>query len=1175
MKKLFSIVLLLLSVTLLLVACRGGTSSDGTVPETTDGIAPADTSDVTEDPATTHPVETEEPTEAESHPDPNGTAAPETTAYETAEPETAEPETAELETETAAPMPSIDLRAHTLTAEGDKVTLTFSVNGEDGQTGSVMLTLSDKDGVIATQELTAVSGEQTVTFACPSDKIMEELTVTGTATATGETASREIILKLKNGLPQLTPDGVRCVVAAMTPEEKAHMVTGVQNPVKQGASGGTYPIDRLGIPSITVNDGPAGVRYNTSVWYPSVHNLTASWDPALISTVGQAIGEDSLALGIDIVLGPGMNIQKNVLCGRNFEYCSEDPILTALMSASYVSGMQSSGAGACLKHYAANNQETARGGTSSNVTERALREIYLKAFGMVVADADPMTVMSSYNCLNGPHTSVNYDLLTGILRGEFGFDGFVMSDWGAVGSMADKVMAGNDVNMPGNATDPADVLAAYESGLITDAALDASCFSILTVVAESPTFQGLKMNTRVNSKEHNALAAASAADTIILLQNNGSALPLPADTSVAVFGNGAYKTVYGGAGSGSVSTNTSVNIIDGIRRADGLSLYNAQNNPFKDCDYHDAMDPSKDVEVTEAYAREMASGADVALIVISRGSTEGADRSNLKGDFLLNDTEAAMIDRISTAFHAEGKKVIVALNMGSPMEVVSWRDKVDAILYVGYAGQGTGTALASVLTGEVNPSAKTAITWPTDYDSTPAAEYFPGNAADVTYYEDIYVGYRYYSTFGVDVAYPFGYGLSYTSYEYGDFSVKQNSDGSVTAKVTVKNTGSVAGREIVQLYVTKPETLQEQAKLELCAFGKTVLLAPGESETLTLTVRTEALMTYDTENSRWVMDQGDYTLSLGSSAADIRETAAFTVSELTVVQDVENRCVPDTEFDYIRKDTYKVPDPADRKENLAFGKPTDSNYSENATLSPDRAVDGSATTRWSGLGLTAGNHYWQVDLGKTYAVGKIEIIWESIHVPFTVLLSEDGKTFTQHKMYSDDGSMHTAINLYGEETRFIRLDIARGNAVSIFEFRAYEATPEDIAAGEEQAKRVNIALNKPVSATTQEGAYMKDYAVDGDTTTRWGSLPSGEAWLQVDLESVRTVGGIEIWLESAWVPYRIEYSTDGEHYETLRSCKKDELIVMLEDLDIEARYIRLWREGENWFSIYELAVYEK
>ena len=1133
MKKLLSTLSLVLAVLLLATGCTGPTPP----ADTTDDATAAPT-----DPAGTTVEDTEAPTE---------------------------PEETEPEPEVQAP---VTLIPRTLTAADGKVTVTLTVEISEATEGEMTFTLSDGDGEISSATLAIAAGEQTVTLDCPADKLDGELTVVGTAASNGEAVADDVTLALKNGLPQLTPDGIRCVIAAMTAEEKAHLVTGTQTPVKQGASGGTYAIQRLGVPSITVNDGPAGVRYNTSVWYPSVHNLTASWDPALISAVGQSIGEDSLALGIDIVLGPGMNIQKNVLCGRNFEYCSEDPILTALMSAAYVSGMQSSGAGACIKHYAANNQESARGSTSANVTERALREIYLKAFGMVVADADPMTVMSSYNCLNGTHTSVSYDLLTGILREEFGFDGFVMSDWGAAGTMADKVMAGNDVNMPGNATDPDDVLKAYKSGAITETALNACCYNVLKVVTESPTFQGVKMNTRVNTKEHNALAAEAAADTIILLQNN-AALPFAEGTSVALFGNGAFKTVFGGAGSGGVSANTTVNIMEGFRRADGLSVHNAQNNPFAGCDYHDALDPAKDVEVTESYAAQMAEGADAAVIVISRGSAEGQDRSVLKGDFLLNDTEADMIDRVSAAFHAKGKKVIVVLNMGSPMEVASWRDKVDAILYLGYAGQGSGTALASVLTGKVNPSAKTAMTWPMDYDSTPAAEYFPGSASDVTYYEDIYVGYRYYTTFGVDVAYPFGYGLSYTTFSYGDLTVKQKSNGTLTATVTVTNTGHVAGREVVQLYVTKPETLQEQAKMELAAFGKTGLLAPGESETLTLTVRTEALMTYDTAGSRWVVDKGDYVLSLGASVADIKSTATVTYGELTVVQDVENRCEPDTEFNYIQKDSYTVPDPSQKKENLALNKQTYSNYSENNTLAASMAVDGSATTRWSGLGLSSGNHLWQVDLGQVYAVGQIRIQWESIHVPFTVLISNDGKNFTAYGMFVDDGSMMTDVNLYGTEARYIRLDIARGSYVSIFEFRVYEATPEDLAAGETGGKKTNLALNKPVTSTAHENPYVKENAVDGDTTTRWGSLPSGEGWLEVDLESVRSVSGMEIYLESAWVPYRIEYSVDGETYETLRTCQKDELIVLLENLDIEARYIRLTRDGSNWFSVYEVIVY--
>ena len=1145
MKKLLSALSLVLALLLLATGCTGQK-------------APADTTADAPTEAPTASGETDPPTEI-----------PTDTPTEPAESDT------EPEAEPAVPVlgERIDLTALELTAQDGQVGLTLSADiREEGLMGIFSAVLSDGEGIISEMSL-EIAGEITLFFDCPPQRLMGELTLEGSIATPGGEVLDKMILKMKNGLPQLTPDGVRCVVAAMTAEEKAHMVTGVLAPVKQGASGGTYAIDRLGIPSITVNDGPAGVRYSTAVWYPSVHNLTASWDPALIAQVGQAIGEDSLALGIDIVLGPGMNIQKNVLCGRNFEYCSEDPILTGIMSSAYVKGMQSTGAGACIKHFAANNQETARGSTSANVTERALREIYLKAFGMVVADANPLTVMSSYNCLNGDHTSVKRELLTDILRGEFGFEGFVMSDWGAVGSMTDKVGAGNDINMPGNETDPADVLNAYKAGLIDDLALNTCCRNILTVVAQSPTCQGVKMNTRVDAKNHHKVASEAAADTVILLQNTGAALPLSKDTSVAVFGNGAYQTVFGGAGSGSVSPSTTVSIMDGLRKADGLTVANAKNNPFRNCAPHDAMDPSKDVAVTEAYATEMAEEADAALIVISRGSTEGQDRSDLKGDFRLNDTEADMINRVSAAFRAKGKKVIVVLNMGSPMEVVSWRDKVDAILYLGYAGQGSGTALAQVLTGEVNPSAKTAMTWPVDYDSTPAADYFPGSAKDVTYYEDIYVGYRYYTTFGVGMAYPFGFGLSYTSYEYSELAVKQNPDGTLSAWITVTNTGSCAGREIVQLYITKPETLQEQAALELCGFAKTDLLSPGESQRVYIRASVESLMTYDTAESRWILDKGDYTVSVGASSADLKAKATVSMGEITVVQDVENRCAPDTKFDYIQKATYKVPDPTKKRENLALNKPASSNYSESDSLNPSLAVDGSATTRWSGTGLSTGTHYWQVDLGQVYAVGEVDILWESIYAPFTVLLSEDGKSFTAYKVYVDDGSMVTEINLKGAKTRFIRLEIPRGNYVSIYEFRAYAATDEDIAAGKEEAERVNIAKDQSVTATAQEGAYMKENAVDGDLTTRWGSLPSGEAWLQVDLGKVCTVKGIEAFLEAAWVPYRIEYSADGEHYETLRTCRKDELTVVMDDLNIEARYIRLSREGENWFSIYEIAVY--
>lgn len=1080
------------------------------------------------------------------------------------------------DTETAAPEPvSVTLTAHTLTLDNGKIALDMTADVEAEAKVTVKLTLSDADGVIDEAVFDA-AGDTTVLFDCPEEKLQSELEIYGTAVSEGKDLLDELFLKLKGGLPQLTEDGVSCVVAAMTDREKSLLVTGTPNPVKPGASGGTYAIERFGIPSVTVNDGPAGVRYSTSVWYPSVHNISASWDSELISSVGEAIGKDALALGIDIVLAPGMNIQKNVLNGRNFEYCSEDPILTAAVSSAYVKGMQSSGAGACVKHYAANNQETARGTTSANVTERALREIYLKAFGIVVNDASPFTVMSSYNRLNGEYTSIRSDLLTGVLRDEFSFEGFVMSDWGSAGSVCEKVMAGNDLNMPGNAGDPGEIMSALKTGRVTMEALDTACENILSIVVKSATYLGLEMNTRINLSAHSKLAVSTAAETIILLKNDNSALPLAEGSSIAVFGNGAYKTVFGGAGSGGVTASRKTTVFDGIRKSDVFTAYNdVSDNPFRSCDHHDSLDPSKDVPVTEKYASEMANGADTALIVISRGSTEGSDRSSLEGDFNLNATEREMIENVSEAFRAKGKKVIAVLNMGSPIEVESWKDKVDSILYLGYAGQGSGEALVKVLSGEVNPAAKTTISWPVSYDSTPAYEHFPGNAAGVTYYEDIYVGYRYYSTFDVPVSYPFGYGLSYTSFSYGDLTVERSADGTVTAKVTVTNTGSVAGREIVQLYVSKPETLQEQAELELAAFAKTKLLQPGDSETLTLTVTNEALMTYDTEGSRWVLDSGEYTFSVGSSAKDLYGEAKLDIASLLVVKDVENRCAPSKEIERIEKDSYVIPDPETRAKNIALNCKTSSNYDENEITVSQLAVDGSFTTRWSGLGLASGDHFWQVDLGKTYSVGRVRIMWESIHAPYTIFTSLDGKDFSIFKTYIDDGSMSSDINLYGTEARFIRVSIPRGNAVSIFEFSAFEATEADVEEGKDVLDRTNIATGKPVSSTTHEGAYVDENAVDGDISTRWGSLPRGEAWIEVDLEAVRKINGIGASLEAAWVPYRIEYSTDGENYTKIFAGSKDQLTVDIRDLDIEARYIRFIREGESWFSIYEIYVYEK
>ncbi|MBO4870012.1 MAG: glycoside hydrolase family 3 C-terminal domain-containing protein [Clostridia bacterium] len=946
-------------------------------------------------------------------------------------------------------------------------------------------------------------------------------------------------LRVKDGLIQLTEDAVSLVVAEMTDDEKAHLITGTGKPKKAGASGGTYEIERLGVPSITVNDGPAGVRYTTSVWYPSIMNITSSWDGELIYGVGGAIGSDSLALGIDIVLAPGMNIQKNVLGGRNFEYCSEDPLLTAFSASAYVNGMQAAGAGACLKHFAGNEQETNRGSESSTMTERALREIYLKPFQLTVKNASPWSIMSSYNQLNGAYASINKDLLTGILRDEWGYRGTVMSDWGSAGAVTDKVNAQNDLKMPGDTDDAKNMLAGIKSGKVDMTALDLCCEHILYTVTQTPTFKELEMNRKVSFTENGKLSAAAAADTLVLLKNDNGALPYKAGTSVALFGNGAYKTVFGGSGSGGVSPKKTVTIAKGISSSSSLSVYDEKNNIFRRAEAHSKTSQSNDKAVSVEYAEKCAEGADAAVIVISRDSSEGADNSPDKGDYLLNDREFDMVKRVSDAFHAKKKTVVVLINTGSAIEVASWRDLVDGIIFIGYPGQGAGDAVAAVLSGEVNPSAKTTMSWPLSYSDTPAHLYFPGNPGKVVYYEDIYVGYRYYGTFGVDVAYPFGYGLSYTEFEYSGFSVKENRNGTFTAELTVKNTGTAAGRETAQIYVSKPETTLEQPKYELCGFAKTKLLQPGESETLTVKITSDDLFSYDTENSRYIIDKGEYRFYAASSAADMRGEASAEIKELRVIYDVENRCVPSPEPAHIIKSEYKV----------------------RVQRSDDEAIALMKDTEKSGRAYT-------VDLKEAREVGDIYLYWSSLSTPFTVSFAGEDKKFTRYDVFVIDGLDFAVVNLGGVSARYVRIEPAA--SATLNDVKVFPASEDE---KKEFVEYENLALKKPVTSATIEGAYYDRYAVDGDLTTRWGSLQNGESWLCVDLKETKQIKGMLLYLEAAWVPYRVEYSNDGKNFTTLARLGSGEVFVKLKDLDIQARYVRFIREGENWFSIYEVEIY--
>ncbi len=1058
-----------------------------------------------------------------------------TTAAET------EPQTAETKTETDAetePEPEEVRSAEinvTSFAVSDKITLSYGLKTNPAELdGRIRVTAVSEDGKTVENTFDK-TGEAELEAPADGGVINVKIAFEDEGGEVLDTAE----LKAKDGLVQLTEDAIRLVVAEMTDDEKAHLVTGVSKPKKVGASGGTYEIKRLGIPSVTVNDGPAGVRYNTSVWYPSIMNITSSWDGSLIYGVGEGIGRDSLALGIDIVLAPGMNIQKNVLGGRNFEYCSEDPLLTAFSASAYVNGMQSAGAGACLKHFAANDQETNRGSASSAVTERALREIYLKPFQLAVKTADPWSVMSSYNQLNGTYTSINKDLLTGILRDEWGYKGTVMSDWGSAGAIVDKVNAQNDLKMPGDADDAENVLAGIKNGKVDKDVLDLCCEHILYTVTKSPTFMKLEMNHKVDFKGNGKIASDAAADTLVLLKNENKALPFAKGTSVAVFGNGAYKTVFGGSGSGGVSPQKTVTIAKGISSNANLTAYDEKKNIFKNCEDHSKTDPSKDKVVTVEYAEKCADGADTAVIVITRGSTEGADNNVTKGDFLLNDTEFDMISRVSDAFHAKGKTVTVLINTGSPIEVVSWRDLVDAILFIGYPGQNAGEAVAKVLSGEVNPSAKTTMTWPEAYSDTACCRYFPGNPGKSVYYDDIYVGYRYYETFGIKVAYPFGYGLSYTEFDYSDFSVKENKDGTFTASVKVTNKGGAAGREAVQIYVSKPETTLEQPSYELCGFAKTALLQPGESLTVVIDITADDLYSYDTENSRYIVDKGVYKFHAASSAGDMYGEDTAEIKEMRVVYDVENRCIPSPMPDHIIKSGFKIPE----------------------KRSEDDVIATFDNVKKSGKSYT-------VDLEKEYEVGQIEMTWNGLNGPVTISTAGEDQKFVRYDLFESSGLVMFEKNLHGIKARYIKIDPV--NTASLTDVKVYVVRDEE---REEHKAYENLALKKSVKAASVEGNLYAKNAVDGNLTTRWGSLPSGQSWLTVDLGEVKQIKGMMLYLEAAWVPYRVEYSNDNKDFTTLASFGAGEVFVKLKDLDTEARYVRFIREGENWFSIYEAEIY--
>ncbi len=740
-------------------------------------------------------------------------------------------------------------------------------------------------------------------------------------------------------VPQLGRASVDEVVEAMTLEEKAHLVVGTgmagfsgENAVVgetrnlvPGAAGTTYPIERLGIPSVVLADGPAGLRINPTregdsqtyycTHFPIGTLLASTWDQQLVEKVGEAIGNEVLEYGTDVLLAPALNIHRNPLCGRNFEYYSEDPVVSGKIAAAYVRGVQNNGVGTSVKHFALNNQETNRMANDAHVSQRALREIYLKGFEIVVRESDPWTVMSSYNYLNGIYTSENPELQTAMLRDEWGFRGMVMTDWFGGKDAVAQMVAGNDMLQPGTDKQYEMIVSGVKEGRLDEAVLDRNVKRILEMILRTPRFQGYRFSNKPDLEAHAAVTRQSATEGMVLLKNENEALPLSAGTKrIALLGCTSYDFIAGGTGSGNVNRAYTVSLLDGLKQAgyelDGklktayeqhIAAENERNRPDTTNRFAMFLPRPRPTEMMIPAARlqALAKANDVALITLGRTSGEFLDRK--KADFELTREEKALLNDVCRAFHAAGKKVVVVLNIGGVIETASWKNRPDAILCAWQAGQEGGNSVADVLSGKASPSGKLTMTFPVHFADAASSANFPIDMAanmdisnsgekknslknvDYTdYEEDIYVGYRYFDTFGKEVSYPFGYGLSYTTFEYAAPRVETTEDAYLVS-VQITNTGKRAGKEAVQLYVAAPDrATANKPEKELKAFAKTRELQPGETETLVLKLPKANLASFDTASSAWVVTPGSYDLLLGASSRDIRAKAAVDAAASSV-----------------------------------------------------------------------------------------------------------------------------------------------------------------------------------------------------------------------------------------------------------------------------------------------------
>ena len=717
----------------------------------------------------------------------------------------------------------------------------------------------------------------------------------------------------------------------MTLEEKATLLVGgakavVINGIPSGvatrvpgAAGTTRPIERLGIPGTVLADGPAGVRIDPtrkdtdSTFYATAFPigtlLASSWDTDLVEEVTEAMGNEVLEYGVDVLLAPGMNIHRNPLNGRNFEYFSEDPLLSGKMAAAFVKGIQKNGVGTSLKHFAANNQETNRLANDSRISERALREIYLKNFEIAVKESEPWTVMASYNQLNGDYTQQKHDLLTNLLRDEWGFKGMVMTDWGCYDGTVKAVKAGNDLMEPGFQIEIDRIVEGVQNGEISMDEINRNVKHVLDYLIKTPSFKNYEFSNHPDLKAHAEIARKAAGEATVLLKNDNQTLPLSPGQSVALYGVTALDFIAGGTGSGHVNKPYVTDMVEallavGLYPDSRLVNYYRKNRELAEAQssltgvsrhYWLGDMNTPEIAIPSIAIEREAKNNDVAIIVLGRNAGEGADRE-VSGDFELTEVEYELLRNVSHAFHQEGKKVIVILNIGGVIETNSWKGLADAIVLPWSPGQEGANAVADILIGKINPSGKLPMTFPISVVDHPSSKNFPvvynqenGNRRssrkepvkniDFTDYEEgIYVGYRFFDTTGKEVSFPFGYGLSYTTFKYSSPIVKCLKDG-IEAKITVTNTGGSAGKEIVQLYVAAPKGSVEKPLKELKAFKKTRLLQPGEKEQLSFFITYYDLASFIEDKSAWETSSGQYTISFGSNVNDIRDTVSFNIKK--------------------------------------------------------------------------------------------------------------------------------------------------------------------------------------------------------------------------------------------------------------------------------------------------------